>query len=51
MSDDNDKKNKADEIITNMTDKNPSDQEAIKIQKKVNKELLGHEGEFNPDKH
>ena len=44
-------KDKADEIITRLTDKNPSDREAIAAQKKANKELLGHEGEYAPEKH
>jgi hypothetical protein len=51
MSDDMDKRrsDKANEIITKMTLNNPSDAEAIAIQKKTNKELLGHEGECDLD--
>ncbi|VVB65017.1 Uncharacterised protein [uncultured archaeon] len=41
-------KEKADEIITDMLI-DGSDQESINAQKKANKELLGYEGDFNPD--
>lgn len=51
MPTDEQKKDKADKIITDLTDKNPSDHDSIKAQKKANKEQFGHEGEYNADKH
>ncbi len=44
-------KEQADKILTEVVDKNPNDREMIEAQKRANKELLGHEGEYSPDKH
>ena len=44
-------KEQADKILTEVVDKNPNDRGMIEAQKRANKELLGHEGEYSPDKH
>ena len=44
-------KEQADKILTEVIDKNPKDKEMIEAQKRANKELLGHEGDYSPDKY
>ena len=43
-------KEQADKILTEVIYRDPNDREMIEAQKRANKELLGHEGEYSPEK-
>jgi HPt (histidine-containing phosphotransfer) domain-containing protein len=51
MPTDEQMKDKANEIITKLTDKNPSDKQSIDAQKKANEKAFGHQGEYDPSNH